>query len=520
MAENWEAAAESSELEEGKPVKKKVGKRNVMLVRIDGKVHASGAKCPHYGAPLEKGVLIDHILACPWHTARFDLTTGKTVSPPALGDPAAYEAREEEGKVYIKKIPRSLEEVSPNEDTTFVLLGGGAAGCAAAMTLRDEGFKGRVVMVTRENDLPYDRPALSKAHMEGALEPKWLPLKDEDFYKKRAIEVMKNAEVDSVDTGSRQLRFSDGNTLSYDKLLIATGGVPKAPPIEGTGLDRFFLLRSKQDALNIGSVVEQAERAVILGASFIGMEAAASLASRGMEVQVAAPEEVPMARVFGERIGSYLMQGHEKKGVQFHMGVFAQEARENNGGIEVTLSDGSTLSGDLVIAGIGVAPAVGFLEGSGLVKEGAVPVDSTLKTSAENVYAAGDIAIVPDHLSGGSRRVEHWVEAQRQGQHAARVMLGSDEPFRQAPFFWTKQFDMALKYVGYAQGYNQIAYRGEVEQGSFLAGFYKGGRLLAAAAMGYVEDIIVAEEILNAGMQLSPEQLEDSNLSLRDVYAG
>jgi NADPH-dependent 2,4-dienoyl-CoA reductase/sulfur reductase-like enzyme len=287
--------------------------------------------------------------------------------------------------------------------------------------------------------------------------------------------------------------------------------------MSGTGISRFFLLRSMEDARRIGDALREAREAVIIGASFIGLEAAASLRKRGIQVQVAAPERALMEKSFGERVGARLRKLHEAHGVRFNLGVYPKEVREQDGKVKVTLSDGGTVQGDLVIAGVGVEPAVGFLEGSGLIRDGAVPVDSALRAGNPHVYAAGDIALVPDPITGEPRRVEHWVEAQRQGRHAARSMMGHGDRYREVPFFWTRQHDTTFTYQGYAGRYDRVVYRGEPEAGSFMAGYYLEGRLHAVLAAGMTGDFLAAGEIIKAGARLEPERLTDAGRPLREL---
>jgi NADPH-dependent 2,4-dienoyl-CoA reductase/sulfur reductase-like enzyme len=255
-------------------------------------------------------------------------------------------------------------------------------------------------------------------------------------------------------------------------------------------------------------------KAVILGASFIGLEVASALRTRGLEVHVAAPEQVPLAGVFGEEIGRRVRQRQEENGVHFHLARTPREIRGSGRVGQVLLDDGTSLEAGLVVIGVGIQPAVGFLKDSGVVADGAVPVNGRFETSVPGIYAAGDIAVVPDPLGGEPRRVEHWVEAERQGQHAARAMLGSREPYRGVPFFWTRQFGTSLRYIGLARSFDRIAVRGEVAGDAFVAGFYLGGKLKALAGMGMAREFIRAGQILEAGGSVSPEELEDPKFDL------
>jgi NADPH-dependent 2,4-dienoyl-CoA reductase/sulfur reductase-like enzyme len=308
------------------------------------------------------------------------------------------------------------------------------------------------------------------------------------------------------------VEVAERGELEYDKILLATGGQPRKIPIPGNDKEGFFALRSYRDAEEISARAEASKAALVLGASFIGMEVAAALKSRGLDVHVAAPEAVPMAAVFGEEVGRRLQRIQEEKGVVFHMGCTAKEIR-GNGNVEgVLLSDGERIDADMIVAGLGVTPRVDFLEGTGLVKNGAVAVNEHLRSADPDVYAAGDIASYPS--DGQQVRIEHWAVAEAQGQHAAKAMLGAEEPYREVPFFWTLQFGNSLKYVGYAPGFDAVVYRGEVKEGAFTAGYYKDGKLLAAATLGKAKELIYLGEMLKRGESIPFEGFESYELSL------
>ncbi|MFB0546165.1 MAG: FAD-dependent oxidoreductase [Anaerolineae bacterium] len=516
MAENqWRKVMEEKDLKEGVPVSAKADGDNVLLVRLRDRICACGSKCTHYGGPLSDGLLSDHIITCPWHNARFDVTTGKMVAAPALNDLARYAVKVENGQVYVGRAERPRFPKPSGEDRrTFLIVAAGAAGNAAAETLRREGFAGRILLITAEAEGPYDRPNLSKDFLAGKARPEWIPLRSEQFYAEQRIELLTNRRVTALDPGDRSVTFANGERLNFDRLLLATGGFPRRLTIPGTDLEGCFLLRSLADAEAIVAAVQEAERALVVGASFIGMEVAASLTERGLEVHVVAPGQVPMMRVFGERVGRRLQRLHEEKGVLFHLGNTPKEILGQKRVQAVVLSDESRIATDVVVAGIGIIPAVDYLQNTGLLHNGAVPVDGRLQTKARGIFAAGDIAIVPDRRTGEARRVEHWVVAERQGQHAARAMLGSDAPYDEVPFFWTKQYDASLKYVGFARNYDRIAYRGDVEEGTFLAGYYQNGVLKAAATLGRSREIIALGEILKAGIMISPDQFQDEGTDL------
>ncbi len=518
-ATTWHKAALLSEVKEGQPAVVEVGEASVLLVRIDGQIHACAGKCTHYGAPLADGLLRGTVITCPWHNARFDVTSGRMVAPPALDHLTCYAVKVEAGAIYVR--PRSepseaVEPVAGTEDQQVVIVGAGAAGNAAAETLRREGFGGAIALVTTEPYGPYDRPNLSKDFLAGTAEPEWIPLRSDSYYAERDIALLTNHRVTRVDPGRSCVTFADGSQLGYDQLLLATGGTPRPLPVEGGDLEHVFLLRTLADAEAIIAALDGAENAVVIGAGFIGMEIAGALTERGLHVDVVALEEVPMARVFGEQVGRWLRGLHEAAGTTFHMNAQVATITGGNRVESVELADGRILPADVVVAGLGIRPAVDFLDGTGLVEEGVVPVDEHLQSGARYVYAAGDIAAVPDPRLGRRVRVEHWAVAQRQGQHAARMMLGRKEPYSEVPFFWTQQGGKSLNYAGIANNMDHIAVRGEIG-GEFLAGYYERGELRAVASLWRDIDFIAAMQILAAGKSLDPKQLEDESVDLREL---
>jgi len=512
---DWTNVLADSELKEGVPSVVEVEETKVLLVRAEGKIYACGNECSHYHAPLSDGLVVGHVVTCPWHNARFDIRDGGLVAPPGLNGIPSYETKVEGGQVWIRQVGKGTIPMPEGEDDrTFLIVGAGAAGNSAAETLRREGFAGRIVMVTGESYGPYDRTMLSKDLLSGEAPAKWLPLRGQKFYERLNIEVMTDKLVTEVDPSSRRVTFADGNTMKADRILLAPGGSPRTLNLPGADKPGCFRLRSRKDAEAILAALEQAKTVVIVGASFIGLEVACSLRTRKIDVHVVAPEAVPLAAVFGEQIGRRIKKTHEENGVTFHLGQTVKEFAGQDRIGEVLLADGSRLKADCVIVGVGIRPAVEFLESSGLVKEGAVPVNGRLETAAEGVFAAGDIALVPDGRSGELRRVEHWVEAGRQGMHAARCMLGSEDSYREVPFFWSKQYGSSLRYIGYAPKFDQVVFRGDVSDKTFLAGIYVGGTLRAAAGVGRARELIRLGQLLEAGKSVNPDQLKEPGFDL------
>lgn len=512
---DWIKAIADGELKEGVPSVIEMEEKKVLLIRSEGRIYACGNECSHYHGPLSDGLVAGHVVTCPWHNARFDLRDGGLVAPPGLNDIPSYETKVEEGQVWIRQTGKGTIPMPEGEDDrTMLIVGAGAAGNAAAETLRREGFAGRIVMVTGEAYGPYDRTMLSKDLLSGEAPAKWLPLRGQKFYDRLKIELMTEKPITAVDPAGRAVTFADGTTMKADRILLATGGKPRSLPVPGSDKAGCYLLRSRQDAEAILGELETAKTVVIVGASFIGLEVACSLRAREIEVHVVAPEDVPLAAVFGEQIGQRVKKTHEENGVIFHLGETVKEFTGQERVGEVLLSGGGRLKADCVIIGVGIRPAVEFLEDSGLVKEGAVAVNGRLETSAQGIYAAGDIALVPDGRSGEPRRVEHWVEAGRQGRHAARCMLGATESYREVPFFWSKQYGSSLRYIGYAPKFDQVVFRGSVTDKFFVAGFYLNGKLAAAASVGKARELIRLGQLLEAGKSLNPEQLKDPDFNL------
>lgn len=504
----WTRTIPESQVLEGAPQVVKIGDKEVVLLRVRGAIRALPQECPHYQKALSKGVLsVENgnggrcILTCHSHFARFDAESGELIGPPALDHLARYEVRVEDGTVLVQPAKRVQFPPLPEGDSrVFVIVGGGAAGQVAAETLRREGFGGRIVMLTREADRPYDRPNLSKEYLSGEAKPEWMPLRSEKFYANRKIEVRTASTVTGL--SASHVTLAGGEQIAFDKLLLASGCEPRTLEVPGGGLAGCHTLRSLADGQAIVAALEGARRVVVVGASFIAMEAASSLRKRGVEVDIVAPEPIPMASLFGDRVGRRLRSFAERAGVHFHLGSTVRQIAGGERVRHVILSTGETLSADLVLVGIGVVPAVGYLAGTGLVRDGGVPVGPDLQTAQPGVYAAGDIAIV------AGARVEHWVVAETQGQHAARAMLGKPVRFASVPFFWTGQFGQSLKYVGYAPRPDSVAHVGDVEEGKFLTGYFVAGSLRAAATVGRAQDLIRIQQALERGSSISPESFE------------
>lgn len=500
----------------------------VLLTRIGGQYYATGGKCSHYGAPLHEGVLRGHTVMCPWHHACFDVRSGARLEPPALNDLARYPVRIENGSVIVTlpndNITAPQGKADPAVAQTFVIVGGGAAGNAAAEALRRAGFAGKIVLLSAAADVPVDRPNLSKDYLDGHAKPEWMPLRGADWYAQRDIDLHLNTQVARIDPDAHTLHLESGESLRYDKLLLATGANPRRlRNMPGADLAGIYTLRTLADADALIHALERGKHVVIVGASFIGMEVAAALASgRGASVQVVAPEAVPFDRILGEEIGRMFQREHEANGVKFHLGDGITAFNDTNGTVSgVQLKSGKTLRADFVVVGVGVAPATEFLRESGLTlddKDGSLRVDAHLQTSHPDIYAAGDIARWGE---GGGTRIEHWRVAQQHGIVAAHNMLGMGEDVRaRVPFFWTTQWGLTLNYVGHAVQWDEIVYRGSPESKRFIAFYVANGEMKAAAGCGHDQDLIALELILRDNLPLTVDQMRDPNFSLVERVRG
>ena len=462
------------------------GGKPVLLARQGGEWFAIGAVCSHYSGPLPEGLVVGDTVRCPWHHACFSLRTGEALRPPALNDLPCWRVEERAGKVYVAgKAPKTKARgrAAQRPSTvpgSVVIVGAGAAGDAAAETLRREGYEGRVTLYDTDPDAPYDRPNLSKDYLAGTASEDWIPLHPPGYYRERGIDIVHDRRVAAIEPKARRIRLDDGATVEFGALLLATGATPiRLPPDMERRNPSVRYLRSFADSKAIVAAAGKARRAVVLGASFIGLEVAASLRARELEVHVVAPEPRPLERVMGPELGDFIRRLHEEHGVQFHLGQKASGIGEGG----VTLEDGARLSADLVVAGIGVRPNLELAEAAGLRVDRGVLVDERLQTNAPGVYAAGDIARWPDPHTGERIRVEHWVVAQRQGQAAARSMLGESDRFRAVPFFWSQHYDVPINYVGHAEGWDSIEVDGSIAGKDCAVRFVRGGRALAVATI-------------------------------------
>ncbi|MGH9373120.1 MAG: NAD(P)/FAD-dependent oxidoreductase, partial [Vicinamibacterales bacterium] len=363
-----------------------------------------------------------------------------------------------------------------------------------AEMLRRLGYDGPLTLISADADPPVDRPNLSKDFLAGEAQDDWIPLWPNDFYVEQRIELVLGRRVVSIDPARRTVRLDDGSDRPYGSLLLATGADPVRLTIPGADDDQVRYLRSFADSRAIVQRAATARHVVVVGASFIGLEVAASLRARGISVDVVAPESAPLERVMGVEVGRFVRSLHEARGVAFHLGQTVVRVD----GRTVTLSGGATLDSDFVVVGVGVRPAIAIAEQAGLAMDRGIAVNEYLETSAPGIFAAGDVARWPDARTGERIRVEHWVVAERQGQVAARNMLGGGERFDAVPFFWSQHYDVAIKYVGHAERWDDVFIDGSLETLDCSVEYRRGGRTLAIATIGRDRPSLEAEVRMEA----------------------
>jgi NADPH-dependent 2,4-dienoyl-CoA reductase/sulfur reductase-like enzyme/nitrite reductase/ring-hydroxylating ferredoxin subunit len=470
------------DLADGRMLAGHVGEEPVLLVRRGEDFYAIGATCSHYGGPLAEGLLVGDTVRCPWHHACFSLKTGEALDAPAFNAVACWKVERRGDTVFLgdkKELEPRAGGAAAGSPARIVIIGGGAAGFAAADKLRREGYQGRLVMVSGEAAPPVDRPNLSKDYLAGKAPDEWVVLRPDSFYSENGIELRLGTNATSIDVSAREVVLEDGTRVAYDRLLLATGAEPIRLSTPGAELPHVRVLRSLADCRAIIERAAAARRTVVLGASFIGLEVAAALRARDIEVHVVAPDRRPMERILGPEMGDFVRALHEEHGVVFHLGETATNIDDKR----VALNGGGTLDADLVVVGVGVRPRIALAENAGLAIDRGVVVDDFLETSAPGIFAAGDIARWPDPHTGAKIRVEHWVVAQRQGQAAALNMLGRRQKFAAVPFFWSQHYDVPINYVGHAEMWDTLTVDGDIAAKDCLLRYGRNGRVLAVASI-------------------------------------
>ena len=482
------------DLADGAMLVGRVGDNDVLLARRGDEVFGVDALCSHYHGALVEGLLVGDTVRCPLHHACFSLRTGAVIRAPALDALGCWKVERVADTLVVRE---RLQPVSRPKAVrasaatwrSIVIIGGGAAGLAAAATLRDEGYERELTLLSADDSAPYDRPNLSKDFLEGTAPDEWIPLRTPEYYAKQRINLLLNASASEINIERRQVTVHDGRTFPYDGMILATGADAVRLTIPGATPESVRYLRTFADARVLVAAAVPAKTIIVLGASFIGLEVAAALRNRGVAVHVVASDAVPMAKVLGAEVGGFVKALHESHGVVFHLGTTVAAVS----GHSFTLANGQLLEADFMVAGVGVRPAVQLAQRAGLAVEDGVLVDEYLQTSAPSVFAAGDIARWPDPHSGERLRVEHWVLAQRQGQAAARNLLGRREKFATVPFFWSQHYDVSIRYIGHARSWDAIHIDGALADRDCTVRYQRAGRTLAVATIGRDRQNLEAE---------------------------
>ena len=479
-------------LQDGGMLVGRVGEDDVLLARVGSEFFAIGPHCTHYHGALADGLIVGKTVRCPLHHACFSLQTGDPLRAPALDPIACWRVERQGDVVYVREKlppPRPSSRKPPKTPASVVIVGGGGAGLAAADMLRREGYDGPVTMISADDSPPCDRPNLSKEYLSGEAPEDWIPLRGPEFYSENRIDLLLRSRVTAIDVPARRVLVEGGSSHEFGALLIATGAEPVRLSVPGADDPRVHYLRSFTDSRAIVAKATEAKRVVVVGASFIGLEVAASLRIRGIGVEIVAPEKRPLERILGPEVGQFVQDLHEAHGVVFHLG----ETVARIDGRSVTLSAGGVLDADFVVAGIGVRPAVALAEQAGLALDRGIAVNEYLETSVPGIFAAGDVARWLDRRTGERRRVEHWVVAERQGQAAAKNILGRQEPFDAVPFFWSQHFDTTIRYVGHAESWDAVSVDGSLADRNCSVIFKRGDRRLAVATISRDRDSLRTE---------------------------
>ena len=462
-----------------------VGDEPVMLVRIGNDIMAVGATCTHYGGSLDQGLITGETVRCPLHQASFSLRSGEALNAPAFDPLSCWQVERNGDQIVVRnRITPELQAVpfvmKTNQPVNVVIIGGGAAGFSCAEMLRRRGYQGKLTMLSDDADAPYDRPNLSKDYLAGEAPEEWIPLKSDDFYTQNHIDLQLHAAVKTIDVTGHTVTTDDGRIFPFDRLVLATGAEPVRLPIPGADQNHVFTLRSLTDSRNIVERAKQAKSVVILGSGFIGLEVAAALRARGLDVHVVSLDKLPLEKILGAEPGDFIRNLHEQHGVQFHMETSITHINTH----EVVLSNGHELAADLVVIGVGVRPRVSLAEAAGIAVDHGILVNEYLETSVPGIFAAGDVARWRDPANGKLKRIEHWVLAERHGQIVAENILGARTAFQDVPFFWSVHYDVSIRYVGHAPLWDTIEIEGNMAAHDCLIHYKQAGKTMAVAAIG------------------------------------
>ncbi|XP_063058475.1 apoptosis-inducing factor 3 [Engraulis encrasicolus] len=499
-----------------------VGHHNVLLAKCDGVYHALGNQCTHYGGPLSKGALMDNKIRCPWHGSCFNVLTGDMEEFPAMDGLPKHKVKIEDSKVYVsinKKFLKQNKRMkkmcgrTPGNSHTIVLLGGGSASLICAETLRQEKYEGRIIMVTRDDLMPYDKTRLSKVMNA---ESSSIMLRKFEFYHEYDIEMWLKKEALSINTEKQTVTFNDGITQCYDQLLIATGCRAKPLDIPGADLEDVMMLEVPADAQRVHYACFK-RRIVLVGTSFVGMEIAAYMIDRASSITVIGSSEMPYHKTFGPEIGKFTMTLLEEKGVKFYMNDFVKEIRGEDKKVkDIVLKSGTIIPADVVIVGIGVLPNSECLQGSDVKLDAKrfVPVDKYMRTNVPNVFCGGDVSTFPLKMANDQQvNIGHWQQAQAHGRVAALNMLQKEVPLNSVPVYWTVLLGMTIRYSGFGEGYTELEVKGNVKEMKFLALYIKEDRVVAAASLNFDPAVSVVAERLATGNTITKAEAKSDDLT-------
>uniref|UniRef100_A0A8C5PT34 Apoptosis-inducing factor 3 n=1 Tax=Leptobrachium leishanense TaxID=445787 RepID=A0A8C5PT34_9ANUR len=512
----------AKDLENGQMREVDLGCGKALLIKQNGEYYALGHKCPHYGAPLVKGVLTKGRVRCPWHGACFNIATGDIEDFPGLDGLPKFQVKIEKERVYIRASKQALQSQRRTKVmakcialsnystaiTNILIIGAGPAGLVCAETLRQEGFSDRIVMCTSEKYLPYDRSKLSKS-MDSQADQ--ILLRSKEFFHTYDIEVLTEIQVVNVDTKNKMVVFKDGFRMEYNKLLIATGNTPKTLMCKGKELDNVFTIRTPEDANRVVKLASS-KNAVIVGASFLGMEVAAYLSEKAHSVSVVELENIPFKKFLGEKVGLAIMKMFENNRVKFYMQTEVSELREQEGKLkEVVLKSGKVLRADVCVIGIGASPTTGFLKQSGITidSKGYIPVNKMMQTNIPGVFAAGDVVTFPLAFRNNKKfNVPHWQMAHMQGRIAALNMLAQGTEINTIPYLWTAMFGKSLRYAGNGEGFDDVIIQGDIEELKFVAFYTRNDEVIAVASMNYDPIVSKVAEVMASGKTIRKRDVE------------
>ncbi|XP_076845972.1 apoptosis-inducing factor 3 isoform X1 [Brachyhypopomus gauderio] len=499
-----------------------MGIGRALLIKEHGEFWAMGHKCPHYGAPLVKGVLSKGHVRCPWHGACFNIATGDIEDFPGLDSLPTFQVRVEKDKVIIRANKQALQtqrrskatvkcSAVINSSSSFshvLIIGSGPAALVCAETLRQEGFTDRIVMFTVDKHPPYDRPKLSKS-LESTAEQ--LQLRSMEFFQTHDIELFLEKEAVSLDIKTKTVTFQDGYKMEYRKLFIATGSRPRTINYKGKDIGNVFHLRTPEDANSIARLASS-RNAVIVGTSFIGMEVAAALTDKAHSVSVIGVDAVPFRKALGEKVGKSVMKLFEGNRVKFYMLNEVSEMRGHHGQLkEVVLKSGKVLRADVCVIGTGSSPATAFLKQSGvhMDSKGFITVNKMMQTSVDGVFAGGDVVTFPLALRGNKKvNIPHWQMAHVHGRVAALGMMGKDSEIRTVPYFWSAMFGKSIRYAGYGEGFDDVIIQGDLDELKFVAFYTKSEEVIAVASMNYDPIVSRVAEVFGSGKTIKKRDVE------------